>query len=256
MIPAAYGGIAAAAAAMEGAKFLGRYFGRHKFPTTTAGQPLRTRVMLPGQGRRRRYKKGKFPYRLGKRHCQVFTFPGSTLSSAQLYAQQDLKAISLNDLYDGRQSNNILSRKIIINYSANNNHTVPRMWRFLVLQLRGSQSSADTTNWTDLLINATYTKSGPTGLAENMMYRVNGDEYKVVSDIKFKLGTSGDVGSSVLKTFKIKTNKIIKYAYNSTDVRQGPLYLVWLYTEAEGQGTNAATIDYTMDIRHYYVDLD
>lgn len=221
----------------------------------------------PVYRRRRRVYKPKVPrvrptgMRLGKRHIQK-GLNGSVIltPNATSYHTFEITNITLGDKLDQRASDKILSRGLWFRGIAlNDSTTIPRYIRVLLLTLRGSESPADTSTWTDLFIDNTYTKTGITGGSFDAVYAVNQDEYKVFFDRVYKIGAAANdtvMNGTTEFTFFAPTRKIVKYAYNSTDIRRNPLVCVILACESKGQPPSANAVDLTYAWSHYFTDVD
>jgi len=199
--------------------------------------------------------------RLGKRHIQK-GLNGSVIltPNATNYHSFEITNIALGDKLDNRASDKILSRGLWFRALAlNDSTTIPRYIRVLLLTLRGSESPADTVNWTDLFIDNTYTKTGVTGGSFDAVYSVNQDEYKVLFDRVWKVGAAANdtvMNGTTEFTFFAPTRKIVKYAYNSTDIRRNPLVCLIMACESKGQPASANAVDITYSWSHYFTDVD
>lgn len=227
--------------------------------------PGAAKGMMYSRKRFKKYKKrkkyGKLStrkLRLGQVHSISFlSSGGSALDSTNGFYAHRLSAIALGDVYNQRKMNNILSTRVDFLGSFYNVHTEPRVIRFALIQLRGSSDTADTSTWTDLFVSNDFTKTGiSTGSStQNVTYNINQDEYKVLANKTYTIRENGDNCSKIIK-FSVKTNKVIKYEYNSTDERRGSMYLLIWYGEAANQSTNAADLALTYRIDHNYVDIE
>lgn len=167
-----------------------------------------------------------------------------------------LNSIALGDLLTQRGSTKILNRFLILNMSVSNFSATGRYVRVFILGLRGSQSPADTTNWTDLYIDSAFNKSGPTGEAGNLVLRPNRDEYKVYYDRTIRIPGTADGQSNARKLYvNKKLNVITDYLYNSTVARDGPLYLVWTAFEEAGTSASADFVNVNFRWAHYFQDV-
>lgn len=203
-------------------------------------------------------KKGKKGLRYGKKHVKVVEQTAGTLSSSNIVDGYDLTGIiGIGDLIDQRQSNNILSRYVHCTLNLNNINTVPRYVRVLLVQVRPSSTApALGPSWSDLFMDASYTAQAPNGLCDQIVWRVNGEHYKKLYDKVIRVEGFGNEGAAKTIKMLIKTRKLVKYAYNSADVRTGELYLIFAYNEAEGNAAHGSILNYSASIRHAYTDID
>lgn len=207
---------------------------------------------------RRKNKKGKSKLRLGKKHVHTQEeYSGNLNSTTKFRAFNLWNVINIGDKLDERQSNNILSRYIAFKLSMYNTVSTPRFVRILLVQLRGSTATADTLTWSDLFMVANFTPSAPTGLADQLVLRVNGDAYRTLYDKVVRVGGSGSDKPDSTTTHIMKTRKMIKYDYNNSAIsRSGAMYLVLVYGEAEGLASNPNDLHYCASVRHAYTDVD
>lgn len=181
-------------------------------------------------------------------------------TTAAKYLDFTFHNIVLGDESDQRLGDKILSKGIYFRGVCNNQYTAhPRYLRIALLSLRGSTNGADTTTWGDLMINSNFTKVAPNGYSNDVIQRMNRDEYVVLFDRFWKVPAGGDQAGSVGTAeiqFYARTKKLIKWAHaSSTDVRKNPLYLVMWICEAEGVTPYNASVDMALSISHYYNDV-
>lgn len=152
-----------------------------------------------------------------------------------------LTSITQGDQYNERTSNNIRVRALDLQFSFNNFHTSGRYVRIMVVGLRGSVNSADTTNWNDIYRTpSTFAKVAPASTTMDMLNNVNKDEYKLILDeIHHVPGTNNGVPTAKKVHIRKKMSNLVQYAFNSTDARDGVLYLVVNPAEDPGVTPNA-----------------
>lgn len=198
------------------------------------------------------------PMRLGKKHVKVQEQVNGDLTSANItdaYCVTD--NIGIGDKIDERQSNKILSRYVSVRLNLYNYLSSPRNVRIILFQIRPSATAAvGPPNWTDFFLDSAYTAKAPNGEADQLIWRVNGEHYKVLADkIVQVTGASADK-PALSRQFVFKTRKLVRYAYNSSDVTSGDIYVMFAYNEAQGIGPSVTSLKYGLQIRHAYTDID
>lgn len=168
----------------------------------------------------------------------------------------ELTNIATGDLVTTRGSNTTLSESLFGRWNLVNNASTARYARFCILGLRGSESAADATNWSDLFVNSSFTKTAPVGTTIDKLYKINRDEYKVYMDFSVRIPGTGD-GVPNVKEVQIKKRigTLAKWVYSSSDCRSGTLWLVMTTCEESGQATSATTIDGTYSFTFYFKDM-
>lgn len=242
-----------------GARAYNYTMGKNKMPVVAIAPPAY-------YGKKRKYKKkgrksiiGRRPgnIRYGKKHVRVDEVTSGAFNSGNIVDSYSMFSIPIGDRINERNSNNVLSRYITVKLNMYNTITTPRYVRMILVQLRGSTNAAATSTWSDLLMDANYSPVAPSGLADDLIYRVNQDVYRVLHDATVRIGAAASEFPTVNYTKVIKTRSMIKYDFNtSTSVRQGALYMVLIYTESEGLAPNAGSLNYALSLRHGYTDVD
>jgi len=198
-------------------------------------------------------------YRFGKRHTKNFLYPNLSLTTTgtSFYAWK-ASDISKGELLDQRQGDKVYSRGIFVRGCYTNDHaTHSRYIRMAVLTLSGSISPADTTTWGDLFVDAAYAKTGPVGNSGDVVYRINNDEYKVLFDKFWRVGSAGEGQTEHGEwNFFIPTKKMVSYVYNSDNERHNPIWVVFWICEAEGVTATAPAVEFAFGLSHYYTDVE
>lgn len=158
------------------------------------------------------------------------------------YTSYQLSSITQGDGYQQRATNNIRIRSVNFQANFNNFHTTDRFVRIMIVSLRGSSSTASTTTWGDIYADpsALGTKSGPNATTVATVLTINRDEYKVLHDSQIRVpGTNS--GQSTTKKINIyrNINHLVQYVVDSTDTREGAIWLVLNPCEASGVAANA-----------------
>lgn len=178
-----------------------------------------------------------------------------TATSAR-YHSFKITDISHGDLLDQRNTDKVYSKGLFFRATLRNEHTTPRMLRIMAITLRGSTASADTATWADILISSAFTKTAPSGYTNDILYRVNRDEYLVLFDRVFTIGVANDGGTTKMINFWAPTRKLVSFLYNSDENRKNPIYILMLLTECEGQLTSSNHLSIGYSASHYYTDVE
>lgn len=212
---------------------------------------------------RRNIKKNTFKdnFRCGDYHQAAL---GALLISSQSiavstlsYRAQALTEIIKGDLLTNRQTNLIYVNNLSLRLNIRNTYGFSRGFRIAIVQLRGSVQSADTTSWSDLFVNSTYNKYGPTGTDYDGTLRINQDEWKIVYDRKFIVNgtTSGDNPTKFLN-LNIPIKKYVSYAYNSTSPRKGSMHIIFMAYEAPQVSPNVAAVEIEGEGQLHFYDIN
>lgn len=215
---------------------------------------------------RRRYKakpKNDFRsnFKCGDYHQNSLSGPlissQSIIPSGTSYRAQALTEIVKGDLLTNRQTNLIYVNNVRMRLNLRNTHGYARGFRVVVVQLRGSVQSADTTAWSDLFINSTFNKYGPTGTDYDGTLRINQDEWNLVYDRKFQINgtTSGEAPSKFLN-INIPIKKYVSYAYGSTSPRKGSMHIILMAYESPQVTPNAAPLEIEGEGQMHYYDIN
>lgn len=199
-------------------------------------------------------------YDFGQRRIKVFQNTGLAMApnGASRYFAEQITDISRGETIEQRDCDRIYSKSVFIRMLATNTASTTRYLRLAVVTLSGSFNSADTTTWTDILINSTYTKTGPLGLADDVLFRINRDEYKVIADRFWRISASADGGPppTLEVNFAVKTRKLVAYQYNSDNERRTPIWVVWWVCEREGTVAGASAVNLCYSMSHYFSEVN
>lgn len=181
----------------------------------------------------------------------------SIVMTTQSYRAQALTEIIKGDLFTNRASMLIYMRNINLRLNIRNKHGYSRGFRIMVVQLRGSVQAADTTSFSDLFVNSTWNKYGPTGTDYDGTLRVNQDEWNLIYDKKFKIPgtTSGDNPSTFIQ-LNIPIKKYVSYAYNSSSPRKGAMWIILAAYEAPQVDPNAAALEIEGEGQVHFYDVN
>lgn len=220
----------------------------------------------PRRFRRKRpiARKSKFSTKmmLGQKHQKVIedtNLSMETFTAVNRYKSEDISSIGLGDDYAQRQTNNILSKGLSVTMVMNNNNIgSDRYLRMTIVALRGSQTGADVSTWTNLFINSDYSTLAPDG-SNTTVKRINKDLYKVWCDKVFKIpATPATVNESKNSKF-VKMwcpfRKIIKYGFNTLNVREHACFFVLTLCESAGNILSTASLDIDYSLRFFFTDI-
>jgi len=220
----------------------------------------RTYRRRPFYKRRTRFIPRVRKYNFGQRRIKCWEDVSDSMApnAATRINTERITDISRGELINQRDCDLIFSRRVFIRLLATNNNTSARYLRMALITLAGSTSAADTALWSDLLINSTYTKTGPVGTSEDALYRINRDEYRVISDKFYKIPGLTDNGpaNTLELNLVINTRKVVRYQYNSDSERSNPMWLLWWVCEREGTAAAAATVGIAYSVSHYYTEIN
>lgn len=199
-------------------------------------------------------------YRMGDYH-QWSSFntsiqmPTNAASRTQKWA---LTNVARGDTLPTRNTNLSYFKNLQVTFQARNEMGSTRFLRVMVVALRGSTETADTVNWSDLFVNSTFTKSGPTGYDDDQILRINQDEYVRMYDRVIKIHpkpiTSNDENTTRV-SLNIKLNKYVPYAYNSSSERKNRMFLLWTLSEAPGLEVSATNTTFTANVVCHFYDV-
>lgn len=206
----------------------------------------------------RYYRRKRNVIKFGQKHIKVSENLAVDLAptAGTNFHMVQLSDISVGDLLNQRNTDKVWSRGMFLRMMVRNEHTTPRYVRMALLTLSGSTQTADVTNWTDIFTTATYSKTTFNGHSNDVIYRINQDEYKVLGDYTYRVGAANDGVSTLSISRYFKISKLIRYNYNSTNERKNPLYFIFWTCESEGVTANAAHTSIGYSISHYYTDVD
>lgn len=211
--------------------------------------------------RKRPYKKVntfKRDFRLGQTHqwnqsdaSGVLTPLGTPLISVHI------SNVSAGDLLNNRQANLVYFRNSTIRMSFRNTAVQSRSFRMAAVTLVNTTVAADTVNWTDLLIDATYNNvPAKSGLDQSMIFRINKAIYKPLWQRRFTVsGTSDGQINSKIVNYNIPIKTYTSYNYNSALPRKNPVWFVMWCAEEPGVTAANTDVDYSLTMNNYYSDV-
>lgn len=165
--------------------------------------------------------------------------------------------IASGTLYNDRTTNTVWLNNIQIHWNMRNAHTTCRYLRIVALTTANSRTHGDIANWTDLMTTGNFaTDVGPTGLAEDMVYRINRNYYKPLWDKTVQLpGTNnGEVNSKNYK-FNIPIKKFVTYDYDANTARQNPIWVLAFASESEGLSGSTVNVYTTYRFTVHFKDV-
>lgn len=208
--------------------------------------------------RRRKAKANTFKqnHRAGDYHQQTFASGGALIpSTTARFKAHELSDISKGDLLTNRQTNIVQAKSLNVRMSLRNTANNQRVLRMVCVRLRGSQTTADVTNWSNLLISNTFAPTPLTGNDFNSVYRINQDIFEKVYDRKIYIKGTGYDSPSTQLDFNIPLKKYISYTYNSDVARKGALFWVMFACESTNLTPAITPLEFEYQLTHHYYDV-
>lgn len=166
-------------------------------------------------------------------------------------SSQDITLMGTGDLLNLRSSPVFLNKSVSIRFGVVNLLPTARYFRISIIGLRGADSTADTTTWTDLLRNENFAAVSPAGIAGNRLLPINRALYKCYFDRSWRIPGTGDSTPNMvdINVYK-KLNMITRYKYNSANNMDGSLWVVYQVYEEPGVSpqATAVNINYTIHL--------
>lgn len=188
----------------------------------------------------------KSNFRLGDYHQKSYQWYDSTYvpSTTARIKSMNISEVSKGDLLDNRLTNLIYLKNVQYTETLRNLANTTRYLRIIFLSVRGSLNSIDPTNWSDLLLDTTFTKFGPLGRDLDAVARVNQDEYVKIFDRVVKIpGTGSSENPARMVRINIPIKKYISYTYNDSFARKNAVYLVAFMCESSGITPGALAVN-------------
>ena len=197
-------------------------------------------------------------FRMGDYHQKSIATYNHTYntSTASRYLSDEITVLSKGDLLDQRQSNLIYINNLQYTEIFRNLSATQRTIRVMVISLRGSVNSADTSTWNDLYIDQAFAKVAPSGEDYDTILRINQDEYNKIYDKTYKVnGVASGESSSRQINLNIPIKKYVSYVYNTSQARKNSIYVITAISEAAGVNVVATNVNSERRWTMHYHDV-
>lgn len=170
---------------------------------------------------------------------------------------QELTAITQGDLADNRESNKIRLANVFGLFLLRNYQTTPRYFRVTIVGFRGSQTSLDTTTWTNLYMDpSTRAAYALTGVDLDRIGKVNTNVCKKYYDKIFKIDgtTSGANEPTRTITINKRLGNLATYDLGGSVVTKGKTWIIISVCETVGVAPSATQVTCMNRIRTSFFD--
>lgn len=169
-------------------------------------------------------------------------------------------AIALTQIVAGPQMNQRLRTNIFCSYLRlrgtiqNNSSNKTRFMRIMVVQPKSVTTAADTIDWDNLFLTATWVPTGLTGLQSDGRHRINLEVFRPFYDKTIKIPPESEGSISIQRT--IKLGRLIDYGYANalnTVPLNGHLYCLAIIFEGDNTLTTS-TVVFSLEARMFFKD--